>query len=531
MRGSQGILGVLGLILLFFGGTAFALTREIGIFVGLNLVLGLFALISYLASGRERVTTFLGERSTKYGANAILYSVLFTGIIAMGNFIAVRYNWRWDASEAKVFSLSPQSAQVVRDLEKELELLAFVEGGSNPALADLLQSYAYESDKVSFQMIDPDRRPELAERYSIQSYGTVRVGYGDQSSLVTEASEEKLTNAILKISQAEQKEVCFVEGHGEPDPDQVEDPRGYGQLKAALENENYSVRKLLLATQQKPPLDCSLLVVSAGEKPWLEPEITLLEGYLDGGGRSLFLFSAKRPPQLAPLLAKRGIVVGEDIVVDQVVRLFQGPALGVDPIANTYGEHPITEGFDQRTIFPVTRTVEAAETPPETVVATALVKTGATSWAERDVTGVFERGEAERDDATDRKGPVSIAVAATLAPAGGAADEPAKESEEEGDAGSDATDPEANRIVVFGSSEFADNQNLSSFYNRDLVLNAIGWTVGEEDLVTIRPRGMRVSRVQLTADEVSTIFYLSVLGLPELLLLLGVVVSLRRRGG
>jgi ABC-type uncharacterized transport system involved in gliding motility auxiliary subunit len=530
VRGSQGILGVLGLILLFFGGTAFALTREIGLFVGLNLVFGLFALISYLASGRERVTTFLGERSTKYGANAILYSVLFTGIIAMGNFIAVRYNWRWDASEAKVFSLSPQSTQVVRDLEKELELLAFVEGGSNAPLADLLQSYAYESDRVSFQMIDPDRRPELAERYSIQSYDTVRVAYGDQSSLVTEPSEEKLTNAILKISQAEQKTVCFVEGHGEPDPDEVEDPRGYGQLKAALENENYVTRKLLLATLQEPPLECSLLVVAAGEKPWLEGEIALLEAYLDGGGRSLFLFSAKRPTQLAPVLAKRGIAVGEDIVVDQVVRLFQGPALGVDPIANTYGEHPITEGFDQRTIFPVTRTVEAAATMPETVVATELVKTGATSWAEQDVAGVFERGEAQRDDEADRKGPVAVAVAATLGPAG-AVDEGEDADESEGEADAAGSEEESNRIVVFGSSELADNQNLSSFYNRDLVLNAIGWTVGEEDLVTVRPRGMRVSRVQLTADEVSTIFYLSVLGLPELLLLLGVVVSLRRRGG
>lgn len=523
MRGSQGILGVLGLILLFFGGTALALTGEIGVFVGLNLVLGVFAVVSYLASGRERVTTFLGERSTKYGANAILYSVLFTGIVAMGNFLAVRYHWRWDASEAKVFSLSPQSTQVVRDLDKELELLAFVEGGKNDPLRDLLQSYAYESDKVSFQMIDPDRRPELAERYSIQNYNTVRVGYGEQSSLVTEPSEEKLTNAILKITQAEQKIVCFVEGHGEPDPDDVESPRGYGQLKDALANENYAVRKLLLATLQAPPKECSLLVVPAGEKPWLEPEIALLESYLDGGGRSLFLFSAKRPTQLAPVLAKRGIVVGEDIVVDQVVRLFQGPALGVDPIANTYGEHPITEGFTQRTMFPVTRTVEPAETLPEGTTATAIVSTGATSWAEKDVSGVFEKGEAARDDEVDRKGPVSIAVAAMVAPSGAA--EPEDESTEE------STSDEPSRLVVFGSSEFADNQNLGNFYNRDLVLNAVGWTVGEEDLVTIRPRGMRVSRVQLTADEISTIFYLSVLGLPELLLLVGVAVSLRRRGG
>ncbi|MGH7804575.1 MAG: DUF7088 domain-containing protein, partial [Candidatus Binatia bacterium] len=196
MRAS-GTLGVIGLILLFFGGTAWALTREIGLFVGLNLLCGTFALVSYLASGKERVTSFLGERSTKYGANAILYSTLFVGIVAMANFLAVRYSARVDTSEAKVFSLSPQSAAVLKELEKDLEIIAFVEGGSNPALDDLLKSYAHESAKLKYQIVDPDKRPELAEKYAIQNYNTVRVAYGDQSTIVDEPSEEKITNAVI----------------------------------------------------------------------------------------------------------------------------------------------------------------------------------------------------------------------------------------------------------------------------------------------------------------------------------------------
>jgi ABC-type uncharacterized transport system involved in gliding motility auxiliary subunit len=517
---ASGTTGVIGLILLFFGGTAWALTQQLGLFVGLNLLLGTFALASYLASGRERLTSFLGERSTKYGANAILYSALFVGIVAMANFLSVRYSARVDTSEAKVFSLSPQSTAVVKDLGKELEIMAFVEGGSNPGLDDLLKTYARESANVRYQIVDPDKRPELAEKYAIQNYNTVRIAYGEQSTIIDEPSEEKITNAIIKVTQAKKKAVCLVEGHGEPDAEDVENARAYGQLHAALANESYEIQRMLLATQEKPPTDCSVMVVPSGEKPWLDPEVALFKTYLAQGGRAIVLFSARQPTQLAPVLAEYGVEVGNDTVVDQVIRLFQGPALGVEPIANTYApDHPITEKFNQRTIFPLARSIEPAATPPDGVTAAAIVKTAQSAWAESDLKGVFEKGEAVFDEGKDRKGPVTLAVAATIA-----AKAPAEEPKE------GAAAPGESRLVVFGSDEFANNKNLQSFYNRDLILNAINWAAGEENLVTIRPRGLRSSRVQLTAAEMTTIFYLSVLGLPELLLLVGVVVSLRRRG-
>lgn len=512
MRGNQGSLGVIGLVLLFFGVVAWALTRQIGFFVVANVAFGLFALISYLASGRENLRTFVGERSTRYGANAALYSILFVGIVAMANFLSARHNLRFDATEAKVFSLSPQSVKVVKELPGELQLAAFVEGGKDPTLEELFRSYARASSKVKYEMVDPDKNPELAEKYKITTYNSVRVAYGEQATVVNKPNEEALTNAIIKVTQSTKKTICIVEGHGEPSVDDLENPHGYGQLKTALESENYEVKKILLATQEKPPTDCNVLLVPAPAKPYLDAELALLKSHLQGGGRTLFLFSAQRGEQLVPIVADYGIKVGDDVVVDQVIRLFQGPALGLDPIANTYGVHPITEGFTQRTIYPLTRSVEPATPAKKGVEATWLVKTSASSWAESDVAGVFQKGQASLDPAVDRKGPISIAVAAKINLKEMGAD---KEGE--------------SRLVVFGSEQFLDNKNINNFYNRDLALNAVGWTVGEEKVISIRPRNVRASRIQLTQDEVSRIFYLSVLILPELLLLAGILVWVRRR--
>ena len=127
--------------------------------------------------------------------------------------------------------------------------------------------------------------------------------------------------------------------------------------------------------------------------------------------------------------------------------------------------------------------------------------------------GLFEQQQATLDP-TDVKGPVSIAVAveADLQAMG--------HSESEGAQA---------RLVVFGSVEFANNQHLEgTYFNRDLFLNAVGWLVGQPDLLSIRSRSVRASRVDFSQNEGTIIFYLSVLLLPELLLIAGLVVWWRR---
>src|SRR5207247_3505092 len=85
------------------------------------------------------------------------------------------------------------------------------------------------------------------------------------------------------------------------------------------------------------------------------------------------------------LLCSSDLKLGNDIVIDQVVRLFQGPTLGVQPITKTYGTHPITQNFHDYTVYPQTRTVEPDSAGKKGLTVTALVKTSASSWAETKV--------------------------------------------------------------------------------------------------------------------------------------------------
>ena len=65
--------GGVGVILLLFAGVAYFLTRHFSAYVLVHTLTGLVAVIGALVSSRGSVKTFLGERSTKYGASAAVY--------------------------------------------------------------------------------------------------------------------------------------------------------------------------------------------------------------------------------------------------------------------------------------------------------------------------------------------------------------------------------------------------------------------------------------------------------------------------
>jgi ABC-type uncharacterized transport system involved in gliding motility auxiliary subunit len=508
--------GVVGLILLLFAGIAYFITRILSGYVLAHAVVGLLAIILYLASAKGSLSTFLGERSTKYGASAALYTVLFFAILVAVNYLSSRHHHRFDLTEAGVYGLSPQSTGILQRLDKPLEIYAFVEAGVDPQLRELLDSYRYASDKVTYHIVDPDRQPDIVERYKITAVPAIHLQYGDQTNVVNKIAEEDLTNGIIKVSRAERKTVYFLEGHGEPSIDDLQDPRGYGQVKSALDNESYNVKKLVLTEGAALPEDVNLLIVGGAERSLLPHEIRAIDSYLKKGGHALFLLQPRVTPELVTYLKEWGIRVGEDVIVDEQLQLLKGRTFTLTPFVTTYGTHPITEELRRRggaalTTYGVSRSVEPEADGKKGVTPVSLAQTGPNSWAETDLEGIFQKQTARLDE-QDRKGPVSLAVAVTanLKEIG---------NEQDGTA----------RLVVFGNAVFANNQFIGQYFNRDLLLNAMSWLVGEEGLISVRARTLRASRVQFTAEQGTLIFYLSVLILPELLLIAGLAVWWQRR--
>ncbi|MEE3273787.1 MAG: DUF4350 domain-containing protein [Acidobacteriota bacterium] len=554
--------GMFGLIFLLFGilaGMASGIWNSM--YVLAHLISGTSMLALYLFTHVENLRESVTGRRTQYATNTFVYTGLTLAVIVLLNFMGARNEYRYDASEQSIFSIAPQTASLLEGLANDIHVLAFFRENEGQAAENLLDTYTAGSDRFSYEMVDPDQRPEMAQQYEVTQYGTLVIVYGDNSTRVNDLSEEVLTNALVRITGAETKRIYFVTGHGEPDITARETPDGLGQLAASLENEGAEVVPLLLATVPDVPADASLLIVASPQRPFLENEIESLGRYLDRGGRAWILLEPQRSDELVPLLAERGIIVGDNVVIDVVVQLLAGPSAGVEPVVSDYGFHPITEQFNQNTVFRIVRSIEPAGELPDGITASTLASTSSNSWAESNVDLVFETGEVDPEG--DVEGPVSIAVAATLGPSilnwttpaiettprtndgpGVAETQDASEgadiasnineskSQEITGDGSGATPPTdlEGRIVVVGDADWLNNSRLSVMYNEDLALNMVGWlTGGNESTITIRPRARRSSRITLTDTQGWGVFYATVLLLPELVLLSGLMIWWRRR--
>jgi len=178
---SSALAGIIGLILLIFGIIDYFIASGFRFFVFVNLAAGVFALVLWATtSSRESLGAALGSRTTRYGANAAIYSLAFIALLVAINYLANRHDRRFDTTQEKVFSLSTQSINVVRNLTRPLKFYGFFQGGQDQKAQDLYEAYAYASPKVSYELVDPDKHPELAERYKVATMGTTRVQYGEQ---------------------------------------------------------------------------------------------------------------------------------------------------------------------------------------------------------------------------------------------------------------------------------------------------------------------------------------------------------------
>ncbi len=521
MRRSAALYGIIGLVLIIFGLIDLRIAPGFKIFVWINLLGGIFALVLWITSSRSAFTTIVGQRSTRYGANAVVYTIAFIGVIVAVNYISTLHNRRLDLTSEKIYSLSSQSTQVVKNLKEPVKLIGFFPSGENPQARQLYATYAYASPKVTYQLVDPDKHPELAEKYKVSVMNTTHIQYGlddapGAGTNVTELSEEAITNAIIRVTHNTKKVIYFLDGEGEADIDDTQSGSGYGQLKSDLEGEGYEVEKLVLAQVGKVPSDATMVVIAGPAKPLGQEEISALNSYLKSGGRVIAMFQPEKPDgsvdetALADFTKLWGVGVRNDIVVDQVVRLFAGPALGLDPIVQTYGASPITKDFKQRTVFSMARSLDIEPNLKPGLEVLSLAKTSESSWGETDLKTLFEQQKAQLDD-NDVRGPLTVAasVDADLARLGWGKG--------------------YGRLVVYGSTSFVDNQHLTNFFNRDFFVNSADWLSGEENSISIRPRLMRASRFRLTVDQFSAVFALSVLLLPEALLILGIAVWWERR--
>ena len=520
------------------------------LYLGL-LVGGIAILVLWLAFILYSNQGFWRRRSTEVGTNALISILAVLAILGLVNFLALRYSLRIDLTENQLFTLSPQSQEIVKKLPEPLKVWVF-EPQTDSDDQKLLENYRRNGSKFAFEFVDPQVKVGLAQKFNVKSLGDVYLEYGNKRQYVQTLSpseglsEIKLTNAIQKIQRDRPQTFYFLQGHGEATLQASEG--GLSQAIDALKEKGDRVEPLNLAERSAIPGDATAIAIAGPKRALFAGEVKLLKDYLDLGGRLLILLDPKTRSGLEPLLKDWGIQLDDRLVVDASGA---GSAIGYGPataLVTNYGNHPITKDFQNGiSVYPLARPISTKKIPG--IDAVALLITNAKSWAESNLTSE----EVKFDPGQDIQGPLDLGVALvrTQSEAGSQSGQetaktpetpaPSPTGESKTPTPSRSPTPVASkeqvqpaktesRLVVFGNSTFATNGWFEQQLNGDVFLNSVNWLAGgDEQTLSIRPKEPKNRRINLTPLQAGLISWLALLIVPLFGFVLAALTWWRRR--
>lgn len=480
------------------------------------------------------------------GLNVLVSLVLALAAAGMVNYLAQRYVARWDLGTRDYYRLSDRTLNLVETLAEPVTVVAFFQ--RSHALYDdvraLLKEYEYAADaagrgdRLHVELVDPDRdlgrTRDLVREYGVQAPNVVvfrcagrtkfvepkdmaeyhyllKDGRSVEKKKVGFLGEQAFSSAILSVAQSARPVVYVLTGHGERSIDDYGKIRGFSDVARVMRRDNMDVKPLLLAETGGVPPDASLVIVAAPERVLSQAERDMLAAYADRSGRLLILLDTLCDGGLRDWLARWGVKVGDETAVGLSLT-------GRDLLVRDFGDHPLAARLKNLTVMfyaprpvePVDGSAHGPGTPPDRPHVTVMAQSGPDGWAEH----TPDQQPPNFDEGSDRRGPISVAVAA----------------ERGASAGVDVQ-IKPTRIVVIGDCDFVSNGGLATAVggNVDFFLACANWLVEREALVAILPRIPGELRADMTPEQWRLAYVLALGCLPLAVLAVGVLVALARR--
>src|SRR5438874_1276678 len=379
------------------------------------------------AWGAFALRTELGEVMRRRRGELALYTLGVLGVLIALAYLSTLYPFRFDLTQARLYSLSSATVTMLKRLDQPVHIVFF----HDPMMRETVEFYeliAQQTKLVTVEFYDPMLNPAQARMLGVQFAGTAVMESEGRKLQVNGDSETDIANGILRVSRATTQPVCFLDGHGEPDPfsmeshDHLEGAPGHthglgakyvlherhGMAKArhSLENLNYKVEKVSLMRRGDGLSRCAVLVVAGPKVALLPAEVAAVRAYLWRGGNAFFMLDPFVQSGLEPVIREYGVVLDDDIVIDEASHFWADVS---SPAVSDYNRHQVTRDLPL-TFFPGVRSLSPTpQRVPDTSVV-PIVNSSRNSWgqANRERVG-FVKGR-------DVPGPNTLMVVALRRP-------------------------------------------------------------------------------------------------------------------
>lgn len=460
---------------------------------------------------------------------ALIVLVLITVFIVLNLWIATIDLAQIDLTENKVYSLTEQSIEIIKGVDKEVRLYAYgyVEDSS---LVDLLKQYCRENDNITFEILTEETNKGKVEEYGLTDNYPVVVVEVDKSSTILDGqsefnsydyttgqsvdlTEQKITNAILNLTIEEKAKVYILAGHEEYTEVEM------SILTTYLENEAYEYETINLLTKSNIPEDCDVLLIMSPNKDLLDNEVAIIMNYINNGGNIIYTKdteeNGKKYPNYQKILDLYGLAVENGYVYEtkSTAMVAEYPNIvmpQIEQYSDITSEIYSDGGY---LLFPYAQKIIKANEEKATdlnVKYETLLKSSEKSYYVTDVSANISTVIPKA-----KQGSFELALVATKT------------------INSDSKDKQKeSKIIVIGNGMFISDtivNVISSNYpisfmgnNKDFMMNSIAYLTDRSDKVTIR-KEMNNSTYAPTEQQ-DTIVKLVIFGIPVLIIVAGIIV-------
>lgn len=486
-----------------------------------------------------------GRQLRSDGIRLATGTLLVILIFVLLNILAARHCHRGDWTRSQVFTLSAKTKQLIGSIDRPVRVTVFMaptdeQGDSvRNQTRELLSRMARLSPHLTVEQLDIDlqaaRVSVLASQHGLRLDGlrdgaVVVAGPKRSRSIplrrmaeydltpqgrrvVAFRGEVELLSALAAVTSTHEVRVCFTRGHGEAAIDAYTD-EGYGYIVDEVRREGYVASSIGPRSLVAGGRGCRVIVVGGPSRGFSDVELRGMDEYLLAGGRLFVLLGPvldRRVTRfgsvgLESLLARWGFELPHNIVVDRFSVPGEQPLL-TWATEDGYGKHSIAEALRGRlTVWPLTREIRPNPGARDGLEVQTLVRTSGSGWGESDLGSLRGENPLQVDTAVDSRGPVSVAAAARW---------------------------RNSRVVVFGSERGVINRRMGAAvqrdYNRELFLAGLAWLAGDSAKVAIGPKLPEQPRMVVDDRILGRLFLVTVVGLPVLIMLAGLLVWWRRR--
>ncbi len=412
--------------------------------------------------------------------------------------ISANRPWRIDLTREGLFTLSPQTVSLLRDLPEgtAIEVVSLLPYEEHEEQMKFFRMYGEHAPQISFRVLDPDldivevrgieemplpgdlivvarRGGEVLRRrkFKLASTGAMR--------------EQTLSNALAEIALGREKKLYFTMDHGErplhAPKDWPQAKRGLvlGRWTDQLDERAYPCEPIQVS--QGIPADAAALVIAGPERDFSAIERDIVLEYLRNGGSLLMMFDPlpgddAPTPNLDEIVAFTGLSAPNRIILDPSS---SGLTRSVfTPLVRAEGKHPVVSGTNREPFhMNLARPLMPQGKPDPSIKLEVILGTGGTCWSES-LDELRDNPRHVPPSDPSLIGALAVGVAATVP------------------TGTELRPATARMVLLTDSDAFTDAMVTNE--SAVLGLMAVNWLAGRESMLSVPPRLIEATPVRLT---------------------------------